>query len=209
MVFTLIATAALCGLVQFPVAETIYIYFIAPLGTLAMLAVVGYQAGAARAPFLVGIAFYLVFSVAWINRSIHLGVPRPPHVPDDQTELLDLDRSGGIRVRARDKQQYEALVKVVRTLATGEYIFATPDCPEVYFLSGFRNPTRTTYDFFDDPTRRAERIRDTLARAHVGVVVLNWRPQYSGPPPAELVTHLREDYPKAVMVGAFEVRWRP
>jgi len=149
---------------------------------------------------------------------------RPPR--NDQqsrpTRLEDRRRSGDHAARGAPyvaghddrgetshKQQYEALVKVVRTLATGEYIFATPDCPEVYFLSGFRNPTRTTYDFFDDPTRRAERIRDTLARAHVGVVVLNWRPQYSGPPPAELVTHLREDYPKAVMVGAFEVRWRP
>jgi hypothetical protein len=198
LVFASIATAALCNLVQFPMAIGIYIIFVAPLGVLAMVAVFDCKESAARAPFVVVIVSYLVFSVYLINLS-----------QQQQIEPLDIDRAGGIRVRAAEKQQYEALVKVVRTHGKGEYIYATPDCPEVYFLSGFRNPTRTTYDFFDDPTGRVERIEDALARTGVSVVVLNQRPQFSAPPPPELLNRLVQAYPQSMTVGKFEVRWRP
>jgi Dolichyl-phosphate-mannose-protein mannosyltransferase len=208
MVFTVMAVAALCSLVQFPVAETIYIYFVAPLGILALLAVFSCQSRTANLPFVVAIVFYLVFTIVWINRSIHLGVPYPPYVRDDQTERLNIDRAGGIRVRAAEKEQYEALVRLLPALCSGKHIFATPDCSEVYFLSGFKNPTRITYDFFDDPAGRTTRIKEILARKRVDLVVLNRRPQYSGPPSPELVGYLRQEYPQEVVVGSFEVRWR-
>lgn len=208
MVFMLLATAACCSLVQFPVAEQIYIFFAAPLGLLALMAALGpARAGSARVLGILG--FYVAFSVIWIDRSIHMGVPYPPFVPDRQTERLALDRSGGIRVRAVEKQQYETVVRTVRTLVPrGTYIYATPDCPEIYFLTGMRNPTRTSYDFFDDPIDRVDRIRQTLVRHDVRVVVLNDGPQYSLAPEPELLAHLRATYPESLSVGAFEVRWK-
>ena len=57
------------------------------------------------------------------------------YVRDDQTELLGLER-GGIRVNPRNKQQYEQLVATLRRRASGGFTYATPDCPEVYFLAG-------------------------------------------------------------------------
>lgn len=152
----------------------------------------------ARLPLVVVMLCYLVMSIPLLN-----------HLKREQMDVLEVDRSGGVRVSSWDKQQYEVLVWVVRSLAKEDYIFATPDCPEVYFLTGFKNPTRTTYDFFDDPNGRVDRIVQALARTRVRVVVLNQRPQYSDPPPAELMEHLIREYPSMVPVGNFEVRWKP
>ncbi len=89
-----------------------------------------------------------------------------------------------------------------------EYIYATPDCAEVYFLSGFKNPTRTTYDFFDEPSGRVERIKKALEEHQVNAVVINTRPQYSGPPSPELLSWLEQRYPKSGQVGIFRLLWR-
>jgi hypothetical protein len=208
MTFTLLAVSGLCNLVQFPVAETIYIFFIAPFGLLTLLAVLSYQRSEASPVFVVLVLFYLIFSSVWINTSIHEGRRYALYVPDDQTEVLNIDRAGGIRVRAKEKAEYEALVTLLRKCCYGEYIFATPDCPEVYFLSGFSNPTRTTYDFFDDPQDR-DRIKYILAAKDIKAIVLNHRPQYSAPPPSELVAYLCREYPQVTEIGSFEVRWKP
>ena len=64
--------------------------------------------------------------------------------------MLSPDR-GGLRVGAEEQDEYERLVAELRAHASSGYMYATPDCPEVYFLSGLRNPTRTFFDFFDEP----------------------------------------------------------
>lgn len=206
--FAVFSVAAWCALVQFPVAETMYIYFAAPLGLLAVLAAADMDATAPRTLVVGAAVMLLAFSVLWINRSLHLGLPRPPFVADDQRLPLDIDRAGGIRVRQFDKLEYEELVKVVRRVARGEYIYATPDCPEVYFLTGFKNPTRTTYDFFDDPTRRVEQIERALEEHGVNAVIVNLRPQYSAPAPPALTSWLQQHYPTGGRIGDFYVLWR-
>ncbi|MEO8260419.1 MAG: hypothetical protein ABI868_23945 [Acidobacteriota bacterium] len=208
-VFAVLSVAAMCALVQLPVAETIYIYFAAPLGLLAVLATADLRSAASRALVVSAAAALLAFSVLWIDRSLHWGVDRPPFVPDDQLHRMEIDRAGGIRVSAADKAQYEELVKALRRLvARGEYIYATPDCAEVYFLAGFRNPTRTSYDFFDDRAGRVHRIQQALDEHDVKAVVLNDAPQYSGPPPRELVAWLEARYPRSREIGAFRLLWR-
>ena len=108
MRFAVLTVAAMCALVQFPVAQTIYIFFAAPLGLLAVLASADMRAPASR--ILVGgaAATLLAFSVLWIDRSLHLGVERPPFVRDGQQYPLEIDRAGGIRVTRPDKFQYRA-----------------------------------------------------------------------------------------------------
>ena len=115
---------------------------------------------------------------------------------------------GGIRVSRADKFQYEQLVKFVRRVARSEYIYATPDCAEVYFLAGFKNPTRTSYDFFDNPNGRVERIKKALEDHEVNAVVINQNPQYSPSPPPELMSWLEERYPWSIRIGAFQILWR-
>jgi hypothetical protein len=208
-VFAVLSVAAICALVQLPVAETIYIYFAAPLGLLAVLATADLRFAASRVLVVGAAATLLAFSVLWIDRTVHLASDRPPFVPDEQLYPLEINRAGGIRVSEADKVQYERLVKTLRRLvARGEYIYATPDCAEVYFLAGFRNPTRTSYDFFDDPAGRVERIKQALDEHGVNAVVLNNHPQYSAPPPPELVAWLEARYPRSAEIGAFRLLWR-
>jgi hypothetical protein len=104
--------------------------------------------------------------------------------------------------------EYGALVSLVRAEARGRFIYATPDCPEVYFLTGFRNPTRTVFDLFDDPVNRTSRILGLLERDSVNLVVLNSRPGHSPPVPRDLAEGFAERFPQKSVIGRFTVRWR-
>ena len=104
---------------------------------------------------------------------------------------------------------YEDLDAILRQHSRGTYIYATPDCPEVYFLYGFRNPTPTLFDVADDPVGRTERILQAIRQHDVNLVVLNQYPQFSGPVPADLRAALELEFPNSVDTGKFEVRWKP
>jgi len=60
---------------------------------------------------------------------------------DEQTVPLALPRAADLRILQKDATLYEELIPFVQRLADGQAIVAAPDCPEVYFLSGFTNPT--------------------------------------------------------------------
>lgn len=89
------------------------------------------------------------------------------------------------------------------------FIYAGPDCPEVYFLSGKQNPTRTLFDFFDPPEGRSERILATLESHQVKVAAILTQPAFSPPMASDLQAALRERFPNSAKIGKFEVRWRP
>src|SRR5256886_2946941 len=129
------------------------------------------------------------------------------YLPDRQTEPLALAR-GGVRVSAIDKAMYEEAVTAVGAHAQGDYIWAGPDCPEVYFLAAKRNPTRTLFDFFDEPARRTGRVLDAIERHDVRVGVFNRRPPLSGGPPSDLVEALVERFPRTLDARWLHVRWR-
>jgi hypothetical protein len=96
----------------------------------------------------------------------------------------------------------------VRAHATGEYIWAGPDAPEVYFLSGKRNPTRTLFDFFDDPTERSARVLTAIDRHDVRAIVIHLGAAFSGPLPPALQDSLARRFPNADSAGSFQIRWR-
>jgi hypothetical protein len=58
-----------------------------------------------------------------------------------QTATLDLPRSGGLRVTADSAEMYQKLIPLIQRRAVDRMIYAAPDCPEVYFLAGYKNPT--------------------------------------------------------------------
>jgi hypothetical protein len=80
----------------------------------------------------------------------------------------------------------------------------------VYFLTGLRNPTRTIFDFFDEPEGRTARILGALDARGVNVVVINHDEalSFSAQPAADLRAGLEARYPHGRAVGQFEVRWR-
>jgi hypothetical protein len=80
------------------------------------------------------------------------------YAPDIQSATLALPRAGSLRVNGVDEREYTDLATLVLEHARGPYLYCTPDCPEVYFLFGFRNPGRTLFDFFEEPAGRTSRI---------------------------------------------------
>jgi hypothetical protein len=195
-VFAVLATAGLWALVEFPYDAPAYFFYVAPLGVLATLAVVGVYRRHAG-PVLTLLAAMAAFLGAGYGAGVALSSPT----------LLDLP-GGGIRVSTADARVYETLVRTVREHAGGGGLWAGPDAPEVYYLTGLSNPTPTLYEFLDPAPPRVADL-DTLFAAHdVHVVVLNRKPLVSAPATADVVTWLYRTFPGGEDVGPFSVRWK-
>ncbi len=108
-----------------------------------------------------------------------------------------------------EETTYEQLMAVVaRHTEPGSYIYAAPDCPEVYFLTGMKNPTGTLFDQFDAPEGRSQRILQSLEENDVRVVVINLDPEFSPPISGELKIELSARYPRRRRIQKFLVLWR-
>src|SRR5262249_511923 len=150
------------ALVQFPFSAPIYFLYVAPLGVVAAAVVLGIRFDGATAwPVFGGalLLFTILFPVRWIRPGFtgDLGV-RYTRVP--MTTLLT--GRGQVWVTPTEGDEYNRMVAEVAAHARGGYVYATPDCPEVNVLTGTRNPTRTLFDFFDDPVNRTARIMAQL-----------------------------------------------
>jgi hypothetical protein len=203
----LVCLTALWSLVQFPFSAPIYFCFVAPVLALTVLAFFSATPGAPR--FVLGalLGFYLLFAgLRMVPGFIYsLGYV---YNPDAQTTRLALPRAAGLRINWYDALLYDRLIPLIQEHSIGEYAYAAPDCPEVYFLSGLRNPTRTLFDFFDDPENHTERILSAIERNGVNVVAILKEPKFSLPLAPDLHAALTERFPNSRMVGRFEVRWR-
>jgi hypothetical protein len=205
-VLLVLVMAAMIGLLQFPYAAPSYTWYVAPLVVMAVLGVlslVGRSTGFAAAA---ACGFYLAFGVLLVNRGsiYHVGYG---YRYDPQPSRLTVAR-GSIHMRPGEKEVYERLVRLVRARAGGDVIYATPDCPEVYFLAAKRNPTRHVFEFLDDAPTTAEDVLRLLEREAVRVVVLNTRPTFSAPVSPEVRRALAAQFPDSAAVGQFVVRWR-
>lgn len=201
-----LVVAAMMGLLQFPYAAPSYTWYVAPVvvvAALAVLSLIGRSTGFAAAA---ACAFYLAFGGLVVNRSsIHYAGYRYQY--DAQPAALALTR-GRIRMRPWEKEIYERLVGLIQTHAAGDVIYATPDCPEVYFLAAKRNPTRHVYEFLDQAPSRAEDVLELLNREAVHVVVLNTSPDFSAEVSLEVRRALAAQFPDSAVVADFVVRWR-
>jgi hypothetical protein len=202
----LLCVMALCNLVQFPYFVANYLCYVAPLILLTAVALSVHLRLTSGAVPAMAMAFYLAFAVGRTNRTTlyTMAVEYRPYLP---TRMLRLPR-GGIEVPTYHADAYEQLIPLLRARARGGYTWASPDLPEVYFLSGLKNPTRSLFDFFDDTTGRATRILQTLESHGVTAIVLNRRGAFSPLPSDALIDALEQRYPYATNVGPFHVRWR-
>jgi hypothetical protein len=202
----LLSVTAVCAVVQFPFAAPFYFCYVAPLVALTALAVFSYlRPVAPEVPSLL-VAFYIAFAVLRVNTSPLYGMGTV-YAPYFATERLASER-GGLEVARFQAAEYRDLVPLVQKHARGGYTWASPDAPEIYFLAGLRNPTRTLFEFFDDPVDRTPRILRALDSHGVTVIVLNVRPEFSASITKELAEELVRRYPSYANVGRFHVRWR-
>ena len=200
---------AMFALVQFPFASPVYFCYLTPLLALAALAVISeLELPSLAVPAAIA-ATYIAFAATRVNPGFvyAMGLFFRPYTP---LTTLTMSRAGGVRISPRMSQEYALLVERVHRhdARTDAYIYAAPDAPEVYFLSGRRNPTRTLYDFFDEPTMRTARVLSALREKDVRVVAINRGPEFSNVVSDDLRAALEREYPRAEGVGRFLVRWR-
>jgi hypothetical protein len=200
---------AMCSLVLVPAASWGYFLYFMPIAILTLLGIVTLRpSGPGVRPAVVA-AFFLVFGVVAVNPN-HITLWQGIPVPRAQwpSVALGIARTG-LTVSRGDAETYGELVALLTAHSpAGSYIYASPDCPELYFLAQRRNPTRTLFDFFDDTTGRDARIVRALESHHVAAVVINTTPLFSPPVTPALHAVLRDRYPDSAVAGAFVVRWR-
>ncbi len=207
-IFLLLAVTGACNLIQFPYSAQIYFCYVAPLLVLCILAAGTLLEGAPRLVlsglFCVALLYALfVVTPTFLNNRGELIVPK------DGVADFVLPRSGGLLLYGEDARENATLVSIVTQHARGKYIYAGPDCPQVYFLSGFRNPTRTLFDFLDDQTGRTQRILTAIQARDVNLVVINKAAGFSGSLPQDLREILEREFPEQTVTSNYEVRWKP
>jgi hypothetical protein len=121
---------------------------------------------------------------------------------------LNIARAGGLRVESSDAQLYEKLISRVQAHAAGKFIYAAPDCPEVYFLSGLKRPVRHYFDFAEGSSGHTDQILNELEILNVNVVAINKDSQFSGSMSPDLQVALEQRYPQFEGIGRFQVRWK-
>lgn len=206
--FLTLSVAAACSLIQFPFANTIYFCYIAPLVLLSVTAVVSLMDQPPRLAVSGMMCFCFLYAVFELTPGFvyHLGVE---YAPDTQTVRLTIPRAGGLRVTAATASEYEELVGLIRQHARGEYILAKPDSPEVYFLSGFHDPSGIFFDYYEDDSGRTQRALAAIHLHNINLVVLNHHPPLSRAMTADLQIALEREFPNRADAGDFEVRWKP
>jgi hypothetical protein len=203
----LLGATALCSLVQFPYAAGNYFCYVAPLIVVTAVALLRALPPPPPAVPAALVAFYGAFAVVRMNGSpLYLMGER--YIAPAAMQPLALTR-GGIDVPDYQAPVYRGLITALRQHARGGYTWASPDCPEMYFLSGLRNPTRSVFDFFDEPRGRTERVLAALDARGVTAVVLNRLPAFSPELTPDLIAPLEQRYPYAADFGPFQLRWRP
>ncbi|MEP6729418.1 MAG: hypothetical protein ABJE10_02215 [bacterium] len=203
----LLSVAALCSVVQFPFSAAIYFCYVAPLVALAALALFRYAPPMPATVSATLLAFYLSFAVFRINTSAQFGMGRF-YLPAASIPFAAMTESrAGIEVPRVTSKEYQAVTYLLQTHARGGYTWASPDTPEMYFLTGLRNPTRSLYGIFDDSTEHTARILHALHVRGVTAIVENKEP-FSPRLAPDLVRELELRYPHAAEIGPYLVRWQ-
>ena len=203
-IMLLLCVTALCSLVQFPFAAPVYFFYVAPLVILSAMALFASTSRPPRFVFGVLIGIYLLFPTLSVTR-YQMGIS---HAPDGQTQRLSIPRAGGLRVDSTDARQYDELIPLVQSHAAGKFVYAAPDCPEVYFLSASQSPSRHYFDYAEDPAGRTERILDEVESLNINVVAISRDAQFTGPMWPDLRSALEQRYTHSAELGSFQVRWK-
>ena len=207
-VFLILSVTGACSLIQFPFAGGIYLCYVAPLLLLAMTAVLSIVRQIPRFAVAGVVVFFLLYAVFEVTPGFVYKMGNT-YAPDIQSATFTLPRAGSLLVDAADEEEYSDLSTIILEHARGPYLYCTPDCPEMYFLFGFRNPGRTLFDFFDEPVGRTSRILAALQEHNVNLVVIRQAPSFSSQVPTDLRASLEQEFPNHTATQRFEVRWRP
>ena len=203
---TVACVAVAMALVEYPFAAPIYTLYALPLAIVATAVLVRERARAAVGVQIAVLGFFLVFGSLRILpgavRTLGIGF-----LPTMETRRLDLPRSG-LYLDSLQVSIYEDLITFVQDTARGRPIWAGPDAPEVYFLSGLPNQTRTLFDFLDTPADMNRPLADRLDANGTQVVVIKVHPPFSLTLTPAGLDSLRRVFPHEHAMLEFLVLWR-
>jgi hypothetical protein len=205
--FLVLSVCATTSLIQFPFTTASYYCYVVPFAFLSAAALVSFLPPPPKWPLTAALCFsglYVAFDVT-PGFVMNMG---QQYRPDNQIATLEGPRAGGLRVEPKFAKAYGDLSTIIKQHASGEYIYAIPNSPEIYFLNGFRDPTATLFRANFDPSRQTQVILDQLREHDVNLIVLNSYVPFMQTVPAELRTALERDFPNREITGSFEVRWK-
>lgn len=203
----LLSVAVFCNLVRFPFTAPIYFCYVAPLLILAAAALLSTYPKPPRLLFGTLTGFYLLFAVL-LFRPGFIYTMGLHYAPDEQTAELAIPRAGGLRVYKNSAMVYEKLIRFVHEHIGDGEMFAGPDAPEVYFLTGTANPTRTIFDFFENRKVYRGEIGRLFDARPIKVVVINLKPSFSRSYLEPIRSAAVMRFPSVARMDSFEVRWR-
>jgi hypothetical protein len=195
---------ALLSLVQFPYSDVTYFCYFATLTVLLAACLISRFVRPPRIILTAMVAFYVFY--AGIITNVHfMGDPDS----DYASTPINLPRAGAIRVSKDDVVQYGELIPFIQSVAAGKAILAGPDCPEVYFLSGLKNPTPVLFDSLSQPQEYNKRMQALVDRSDfIKVAVINESPEFSYPQLKLLQELVYPRFPESRKIGRFTVYWR-
>jgi len=203
--FVAASIAGWCALIQFPTDSYQYFLYTLPLPMLTA----GFLASVRQTPSraVAGVTLFAFGVLAVLMRPVFIhGGGSHAVLLHEPLAVLDVPR-GGLTIRRNERDEYVALVALIRAHSRGRFIYASPDAPEAYFLAERENPTRTLFDFFDDPHDRTARVMSAIRASGADVAVINTAPRFSEKVPAALYDSLAVRFDSSARVGLFEVRW--
>jgi hypothetical protein len=196
------------ALVEFPYAHPIYVLYAFPLTLLAAVSVLRVTNPAKTLMLPMFVTFLFLFGLfRLIPSPLNPGGKKGIYFDRGEvTALLDLPRSR-LRVPASQAIGYRDLVELLRERAEGP-IWAGPDAPEVYFLSGIPNRTRTMFEFLRLRPASGRGFVDELESRGVSMVVVNLVPGFSEPIAPASIDSLRVAFPGERQIMDYLVLWK-
>jgi hypothetical protein len=204
VLFMLAGITAFQALNQFPFAAPTYFAYVAPLAILTAIAAAAHFGALPRlntaALILAGFAG-IVLRVGTLR---NLGFYP---LRGDYTHRLAVPR-GGLLVTAYDSSRYKYLLDLVAQHRGNGTVYAGPELPEVYFLSGQRSPGRDSYSLFATPVGDSTELPGLFSTNAANVIVIKRRPLFSPPLRDDIYEWLSIRYPLGQRMDTLEVRWR-
>jgi hypothetical protein len=204
--FLLLAVAGLTSLIAYAWAAPVYFCYTAPLALLALVGVLRLGGRPPQPLTVLLTVYYGAFAVVALNAQ-SVGELGLTAARGEGLAPLELPR-GRVLVHGHDAAEYQAVVETLTAHATGGYTYAGPDAPEIYFLTGLRNPTRAFFEFLEPAEQSPARVLAVLNRHKVTAVAINRDMKFSPPLNPELEAAFARRFPHATTVGKFTVRWQ-
>lgn len=203
-IYTVLTVSSFMTLVQFPFSAPIYFCYVAPLVLLSAQVTCASQPHAVVRTQWTIVLFGLLFGATLLNHFQFFDDPNLARI-DPGVNLLELPR-GGLFLTERDRQKYDRLVTAIQQNSPpNSSIYAGPDCPEVYFLSERKNPTRTLFELFDEPDPDDTKRLQFILQHDLPLVVLNLSPSHSRKWTQPFLDAMTAHFPNAMTIDNFLV----